>query len=196
MQANEAEKFGKMLLLRELKNNYGIKFNSITKESLDKWQQLYRVDGQKKLFRDIGLGNRLVRLLAHDLVMLHNATKGHSVPSIESVKSLAEKNTQPLIITGTEGLVVNFPKCCYPVPGDPVFGLFTAGRGIVIHNRSCPNVTEQEYYPDEWLEVTWNEQIQRNFQARITMLVEINAMCLLLWLPQSPLRVRILIIWK
>ena len=53
-------------------------------------------------------------------------------------------NTIPLSIKGTEGMVVKFPKCCYPIPGDPIHGFVTSGRGIVIHRQTCKNLAEYQ----------------------------------------------------
>ena len=73
----------------------------------------------------------------------------------------------PLIIKGTEGMVINYPKCCLPIPGDPVLGFVTAGRGIVVHHQSCPNVAEYRNHPDKWLNVEWESSIEGEFPTNI-----------------------------
>jgi (p)ppGpp synthase/HD superfamily hydrolase len=86
----------------------------------------------------------------------------------EAAKSNNEKS-KPFVIKGTEGIVVNFPKCCYPIPGDPIIGFASAGRGIVIHNQSCKNIAEFKNQPEKWFNVEWDQHIGREFPAHIRM---------------------------
>ena len=64
-------------------------------------------------------------------------------------------------------MVVNFPKCCRPIPGDPILGFVTTGRGIVVHHQTCPNVTEFRNHPDKWLGVAWEDNIAGSFPTNI-----------------------------
>ena len=64
-------------------------------------------------------------------------------------------------------MVVNFPKCCLPIPGDSILGFVTAGRGIVVHHQSCPNVTEYRNHPDKWINVEWETDIEGEFPTNI-----------------------------
>ena len=50
---------------------------------------------------------------------------------------------------GTEGLMVNFAKCCSPIPGDPIVGYVSSGRGLVIHTENCRNVEEFRDNPEK-----------------------------------------------
>jgi (p)ppGpp synthase/HD superfamily hydrolase len=52
-------------------------------------------------------------------------------------------------------MVVNFAKCCRPIPGDPILGVVTAERGIVVHTESCKNVVEFRKRPEKWIDVQW-----------------------------------------
>ena len=64
-------------------------------------------------------------------------------------------------------MVVNFPKCCRPIPGDPILGFVTTGRGIVVHHQTCPNVTDFRNHPDKWLDVAWEDQTEGSFPTNI-----------------------------
>ncbi len=66
-------------------------------------------------------------------------------------------------------MVVTIPKCCYPIPGDPIIGAITAGRGIVIHHPSCKNVIEFRNAPDKWIDVEWAKDLSREFSAEIVL---------------------------
>ncbi len=67
------------------------------------------------------------------------------------------------MIKGTEGTVVQFAKCCRPIPGDPILGLITSGRGIVIHTQSCKNVAEFRKHPEKWIDVQWEDGVEGEF---------------------------------
>ena len=82
---------------------------------------------------------------------------------------ISSSENQPLVIKGTEGMVVHFPKCCLPIPGDKILGFVTAGRGIVVHNQTCPNVAEYRNHPEKWLNVVWEKNIDNVFQSHMTI---------------------------
>ena len=97
-----------------------------------------------ELATEVGLGNRPARFVARRLLGGEVAWK--------------QEETAPerLAITGTEGMVVSFGKCCHPIPGDPIAGTFSRGRGIVIHHQACRNLGEPGRQGDQWLEVRWD----------------------------------------
>jgi (p)ppGpp synthase/HD superfamily hydrolase len=76
-------------------------------------------------------------------------------------------NTIPLSIKGTEGMVVKFPKCCYPIPGDPIHGFVTSGRGIVIHRQTCKNLAEYQKQQEKWINVEWEPYNEGEYQVKI-----------------------------
>ena len=60
--------------------------------------------------------------------------------------------------------MVSFAKCCRPVPGDAIAGFMSSGKGIVIHQRTCPNITERSK-EDRQLSVQWSEHVEGEFLA-------------------------------
>jgi GTP pyrophosphokinase len=58
-------------------------------------------------------------------------------------------------IHGVDGLMVRYAQCCQPVPGDPVVGYVTKGRGISIHRRDCPNLLAMSDDPERRVEIDW-----------------------------------------
>ena len=73
----------------------------------------------------------------------------------------------PLAIAGTEGLLVTYARCCFPIPYDPIFAFLSTGRGIVIHRENCVNVEDYRKHPENWLPVTWQTAPDRLFAAEI-----------------------------
>ena len=60
-------------------------------------------------------------------------------------------------IQGVDGLLVRYAQCCQPVPGDPVVGYVSQGRGISIHRSDCPNLLTIPADPDRRVEIDWKE---------------------------------------
>ena len=50
------------------------------------------------------------------------------------------RTAQPLAIAGTEGMVVSYARCCFPIPDDPIMAFMSSGRGVVIHREACGNL--------------------------------------------------------
>ena len=53
-------------------------------------------------------------------------------------------------------------KCCNPIPGDPIVGYVTRGRGVAVHNTSCPNVQNLLYQSERRIAVQWSDAAQRH----------------------------------
>jgi len=62
-----------------------------------------------------------------------------------------------IALSGVDDPMVRFSRCCNPVPGDPVIGFITRGRGISVHHRDCPNVESLMLEPDRVVPVRWEE---------------------------------------
>lgn len=71
-------------------------------------------------------------------------------------------------IQGIDGLMVRYAQCCQPVPGDPVVGYVTQGRGISIHRADCPNLLTLDD-PDRRVEIDWQEQSGESFAVRLAI---------------------------
>lgn len=59
-------------------------------------------------------------------------------------------------IKGGQDLLIRFSKCCNPVPGDPVVGYITRGRGVSVHRTDCPNLAQFAGEPERRLPVEWD----------------------------------------
>jgi GTP pyrophosphokinase len=62
-------------------------------------------------------------------------------------------------------LLTNLARCCNPVPGDPIIGYITRGRGVTIHRRDCPNILRTDER-DRLIEVSWGED-KKTYPVRV-----------------------------
>ena len=77
--------------------------------------------------------------------------------------------TKGVRIQGVDGLMVRYAQCCQPVPGDPVVGYVTRGRGVSIHRADCPNLLMLGHEPERRLDIDWQEMAGERFVVRLTL---------------------------
>jgi len=77
-----------------------------------------------------------------------------------------------LAIRGSEGMVMNYAKCCHPIPGDPIIGHISTGRGMVIHTESCNNIADIRDNPDKCVSVRWDPSVEGEFSVEIRVELE------------------------
>jgi len=63
--------------------------------------------------------------------------------------------------------MISFAKCCHAIPGDPIVGHISAGRGIVVHVASCKNIAEFRDNPERCIELNWDDQARGEFQVEL-----------------------------
>jgi guanosine-3',5'-bis(diphosphate) 3'-pyrophosphohydrolase len=153
MQQDEAEQLGLRLLNKAL-SVFGVSFDEIPPHRVSHLLKQYGFEEPAQMLADIGLGGRMAQLVARAL-MPDEEGKNEAV--------VGEQGPQALVIKGTEGMLINYAKCCHPIPGDPIMGFLSAGRGIVIHTGNCSNVADFRKHPEKWIDVQWEDEIEGEF---------------------------------
>ncbi len=161
---NESVALGRRLLNKALVS-FDSSLEQIGVQVIRKQLSVFSLDDLDELLEDIGLGNRMAYIVAKILV------EPGSLPENKSQLDLSNSE-KPLSIRGSEGMVISFGKCCYPIPGDPVVGHVSSGRGIVIHTDSCPNVSEIRHNPEKVLEVEWDKEVSGEFTVELSVELE------------------------
>ena len=152
LRSSESVDLGKRLLDRSLKD-LGSSLRKVGKVRMAAAVDELGLNNNTELFEQVGLGERLAPLTARFLA-------GESEDGGDTDKA-------SLIIAGTEGMIVSYGKCCYPIPGDDVMGYLTAGRGVVIHRNQCGNLSNFRKQPEKWISVNWEKQVDREFTCQI-----------------------------
>jgi len=83
-------------------------------------------------------------------------------------KTEGKARQEGVSIKGVDDVLVRFAQCCQPLPGDPIVGYISRGRGVTVHKSDCSNVQGLE--PERLLNVTWEGEKQESFPATIQML--------------------------
>lgn len=168
-QIESAQELGKRLLEKAVRH-YNMSYKGLTDVIRAGIVYELKLQNWDQLLEEIGLGKRMANLVAkqiHDLVL--GTTDEDFKPPVSPME---ENNEEPLAISGTEGMVVHFPNCCHPIPGDDIIGFISAEKGLVIHRQECPNVKHFKNQPDKWLDVSWAENTNQTFNAEL--LIEVH----------------------
>jgi guanosine-3',5'-bis(diphosphate) 3'-pyrophosphohydrolase len=153
LKRDEAQELGRRLLNQELMA-YSLNVRKLPKARLDALLAELGIADAQALFEQVGLGERLAPVVAGMLAQ-------------QSDEAAAAEPRKPLEIAGTEGMVVNYARCCYPIPGDEIFGFMSSGRGIVIHRGNCRNLAEFRKQPSKWIPVNWKKGVKGEFDSEI-----------------------------
>ena len=155
----DSVRLGGRLLNKELES-YNLSLDEVPEMTLHMILKEYGYETREKMLSDIGLGNRIPKLVARRIA-----------PGEAEAAGEVERETKPLSIKGTEGLTVSFARCCQPIPGDQIVGLVSPGRGIVIHRRACHNIRESRKNSENLLDVQWAEKLESTFTTTIRVTV-------------------------
>ncbi len=155
----EAISLGRRLLEKEL-HSMNLQLSEIEDSHIIQVLSVLEMHSMDALLEDIGLGNKMPFLVAKRLSQ-KDASAGVKLDDNE------HREKTPLMIKGTEGMVVTLAKCCHPIPGDPIIGFFNPGRGIVVHHQECRNSNDVRKRQTSWLDVEWSKEACGEFATEI-----------------------------
>ena len=156
-------------LLEKALQDMGMELSEVGQDAREQLLKSFKLKSWNDLLSEIGLGNRLAAVVARQLVPAAPTSKAEVESRFFGLfKRRSAREKSPLLaIRGTEGVVVNYARCCRPIPGDPILGFLSAGRGIVVHTEDCPNVVRYRKHPDQWIDVQWERDIKGVFPVSI-----------------------------
>ncbi len=155
LKHSEAVDLGKRLLNQGL-SDLSLALKKIPDERIQAAATEFGLKSPDELYEKIGLGERLAPLVARRLL-----------PPDMELPAEPVSPAGPLAIAGTEGMVVSYARCCFPIPNDPIMAYLSSGRGVVIHREGCNNLRNYRKQPDKWLSVTWQPGVERLFNVEI-----------------------------
>ena len=162
---NESIALGHRLLNKSLVS-FNTRVRDLDVTVLRNQLEKFKLESLDELLEDIGLGNRMAYIVARMLVEPPEEGMADEKTALDMG---IEKS---LTIRGTEGMVISFAKCCHPIPGDPVVGHVSSGRGIVIHTENCKNIGEIRHNPEKVLEVDWDKNVSGEFTVDLQVELE------------------------
>lgn len=150
-QREESVTLGARLLEKAL-DAQGTKLADIEQSRIQALLDEYQQEELDDLLESIGLGSRTAHLVARRLLT-------------ENTADFCSTAEAPLVIHGTEGMVLNYARCCTPIPGDPIVGHLSAGKGMVVHRDNCKNVADIRNQPEKCIPLSWAKDIAGEFSV-------------------------------
>jgi guanosine-3',5'-bis(diphosphate) 3'-pyrophosphohydrolase len=129
------------------------------------------------LYAAVGFGKLAARSVLERFVSAEEIAR---VPptETESVIGRAARKILPfgapsVEVVGYDDLLASLAKCCSPLPGEPIVGYVTRGRGVSVHSAVCPNVTNLLYDPERQIAVSWSgKRPDTKFPAELKLVTE------------------------
>ena len=160
---SESVALGRRLLNKTLAG-FGDQLDDIAQENIDAILQQTKLKSIDHLLEEIGLGNRMSYMVAKRLASKSNISADEAQRESDKLGSLD--------IRGSEGMVMNYAKCCHPIPGDPIIGHISSGRGMVIHTDDCNNIADVRDNPEKCVSVRWDSGVQGEFSVELRVELE------------------------
>ncbi|MBN2344506.1 MAG: bifunctional (p)ppGpp synthetase/guanosine-3',5'-bis(diphosphate) 3'-pyrophosphohydrolase [Deltaproteobacteria bacterium] len=157
-QREQSLQVGKSLLEKALRRS-GISYNKMLKSrALDSLAPRYKLSGANDVIAAIGYGKLDENSVAYDLMPddAKETAKSHIKESaFEKLLRKVKWQDDGIIIDGVDNMLVHFAKCCNPLPGEPVIGYISRGRGIIVHRQGCQQAAYLE--KDRQTKVLWSQ---------------------------------------
>jgi GTP pyrophosphokinase len=173
----QAVELGRRLLERELK-----KFRRTIKKLesqglLDKELAHWGFSKPEDLYAAVGYGKIAPRAALERFVPAEELARESEAGAKESTVSRVVRKILPfgapdIAVVGHNDLMATLAKCCSPVPGEPIVGYITRGRGVSVHSETCPNVRNLLYDPERKIEVAWSGKKKVPYAIELEVVVE------------------------
>jgi GTP pyrophosphokinase len=155
-QHDESVDLGKRLLDQALAN-LGTSYRELKKSQIKRLLKETNAPTFEFVLQQIGLGNRVPFAVANLMVL----------PSKRKLSEGNQNPDLPVVIDSSEGLMIQFGRCCHPIPGDPILGHLSPGKGLVIHLESCRNLKEIRLNPEKCMPLVWSSVVKGEFSVEL-----------------------------
>lgn len=158
-QKEESIALGKELLEKTLEP-YHLSLADLHEAHLLELAQTTQLESVNQLYEEVGLGNRPAALLANQIIKSLGETHPHEDH---------HQQVQPILIRGTEGLLIHFSTCCHPIPGDSITGRIRIGEGIEVHMTHCKHIQHLHNNPNQLVPLEWEANVQGDFPVGLKL---------------------------
>jgi len=177
-QKQRSVELGRKLIEREAKR-YKVQWRKLVAENaLDGVLTEHGLPRLDDLYADVGYGKIQARSIVERFVTDEQKEKGPAVVQPPGVIEQAVRRIFPfgssatIKVRGYDDLLTYLAKCCTPLPGEPIVGYVTRGKGVAVHSGNCPNVKNLMFNADREIAVEWADQRQSQFNVELEILME------------------------
>lgn len=168
----ENVKTGRAMLEAEAKRRGYSLADLLTDESFAKLSEKLVFASVDEMMASVGYGAVGVNHIIYKLIDFYRREQPLQLPKVEAEK-LRHTPAGSVSVKGMEGLLVRFAHCCNPVPGDPIVGFVSRGRGVIVHRSDCPNL--KDYEEDRIQPAKWTGDAEQGFLAGIKIIADDDA---------------------
>jgi GTP pyrophosphokinase len=155
---------GRTIIERELKR---MNFTDISYEKIAKQLKYKNTDA---LLNALGCGEIKPARIVHIAQQITAPDEVSQTDKPISYRAEKQDDHTDIKVNGVGDLLTKFARCCKPVPGDPIVGFITQGRGVTIHRRDCHNVLRTiSQQPERFVEVSWGNDSNKEYTVDITI---------------------------
>lgn len=167
-QYREAVKLGEEILTKGL-GRYHIRY---TKKQLRTLAVEMGTSSLEQLYAGLGNGKISIQKVLENCApeKVLSKAEGKKENIFERFVAKARGSVKGIRVQGMDHLLIRFAQCCHPVPGDPILGFITKGRGIVVHRRDCVNSIKLMAIPERNIEVSWDHGGDGAFMVQLRLL--------------------------
>ena len=137
----------------------------------------FNVNTEDDLLASLGFGGVTVNGILTKLIDLHKQElKENTAPDVSKLLSElkpqqgeVKKSSHGVLVEGEAGILVHLARCCNPIPGDPIVGFVTRGRGVSVHRADCTNIFHDAGDYSRALEVDWDIGLDKDYTVQIVI---------------------------
>ncbi len=137
----------------------------------------FNVHSEDDLLASLGFGGVTLNGILTKLIDLHKQEiKENTAPDVSKMLSelkpqqgAVKKSSHGVLVEGEAGILVHLARCCNPIPGDPIVGFVTRGRGVSVHREDCPNIFHDASDYSRALEVDWDIGLDKDYTVQIAI---------------------------
>ncbi len=147
-------------------------------DRLNEVAQKLKLPSEDDLLASLGYGGITTHGIMSKLIELHKQELQETTsPDISKLLSelkpsqgTVKKSSHGILVEGEGGLLVRLARCCNPIPGDPIVGYITRGRGVSVHRADCPNILNDVDSLARVIEVDWDIGLDKVYTVQIAII--------------------------
>lgn len=154
----ETIRLGKSMMENAIREK-GYSVSKLTANGLDEILEYFNMSEVDELYTNIGTNAISAKLVANKLASNYQKQFKQTTNFIQQTThvGLAEPTEKQIALPGLNNILMKFANCCHPMYGDDIIGFISAGRGVIIHRKVCPNIS---YFRDSRLIEAWWKPIE------------------------------------
>ena len=165
-----AEELGEKLLEREIRR-LKVPVKLLRSDELRAIAQDYGIARLEDLYAAVGYGRYSARHVVEKLAPAAPEKPSEVIPDRPAPND-ANRDGGVLVVKGVDDIMVYRARCCNPIPGEPIVGYVTRGKGVAVHSKGCPNVHNLLYEAERRIDVAWSSANTETFLTKVSIYVD------------------------